>query len=1032
MIDLTMVTGAIVAMGVEATWEKAKRLESVIKLLQRFNLDPTNPPTDFDGVYIYTLVEYGVGRPEPILNFFRYKFVKEAFEQAFYKNDPSILDKEAEGIIQWNEETGKLGRIDYDPRREFAAFSAVFHELVDRTRTPAEVKRDQKLDNIREDIHQTSAEIVKRLDALVDLSEVRNERDRLVQKSPLNSLAQQMRDWFKTLNYSFESYDVQVDTYFEWIINIPARRGYDRILVRGFDGEVEVSDVVAVYESVAKQKTKEGWLVAVRRISQAARGIVKKQEYCNLFCYTFDELLDEYADFSGYLNWLEDEVSRRGIDKMYVPLACTKEDIDPVTKIKIGEGRYDEQNGWIDGYIDRWLDDPSKEHISILGEFGTGKTWFLLHYAWVSLQRYRDAKARGIQRPRLPLVIPLRDYAKAVSVESLFSEFFFRKHEIPLPGYSAFEQLNRMGKLLLMFDGFDEMADRVDRQKMINNFWELARVVVPNAKVILTCRTEHFPEAKEGRALLNAELQASTANLIGEPPKFEVLELCQLTNTQVRQLLSFRTNPNVIEKVMRDHNLLEIVRRPVMIELILDALPAIESGKPIDLSRVYLYAIRRKMERDIKDERTFTSLADKLYFLSELSFEMLSTDQMSLNYRLFPDQLRRLFGPAVQTQKDLDHWHYDMLGQTLLIRDADGDYTPAHRSLLEFFVAYKFVAELGVLSADFTELACRQSYVDGSKVPSTYTWSSYFRRIMNEDGDVDMISPLSEFMSEKIDQLGQTVGKVPLTRAILDFMNNMLIPEDKVLRERLLSIIVETRGRTEEEVAFLGGNVASLLISKNNLAFRGDNLSKTNLRHAILDYADLTGCNLTGADLHRVSFRNTKMVDTLLQGSKMNEVEIKPMEGWITSSSTSMGTNSYKVAFYYLHISQLRELPKRDIELKKDEIMVAAVNEDNILWTYKIHSQYIFECKFDEKEKTLNLLTIEGEIIVLDLETGQRIVPSETVRVQLWNQADLTKVTGLSERNAYFLKISGASHVPASSYDPKKDSEFNPEKKRGQ
>jgi hypothetical protein len=43
----------------------------------------------------------------------------------------------------------------------------------------------------------------------------------------------------------------------------------------------------------------------------------------------------------------------------------------------------------------------------------------------------------------------LRDYAKAVSVESLFSEFFFRKHEIPLPGYSAFEQLNRMGKLLL-------------------------------------------------------------------------------------------------------------------------------------------------------------------------------------------------------------------------------------------------------------------------------------------------------------------------------------------------------------------------------------------------------------------------------------------------------------------------------------------------------------------------------------------------------------------------------------------------------
>jgi WD40 repeat protein len=29
---------------------------------------------------------------------------------------------------------------------------------------------------------------------------------------------------------------------------------------------------------------------------------------------------------------------------------------------------------------------------------------------------------------------------------------------------------------------------------LINNFWELAKVVVPGAKVILTCRTEHFPE----------------------------------------------------------------------------------------------------------------------------------------------------------------------------------------------------------------------------------------------------------------------------------------------------------------------------------------------------------------------------------------------------------------------------------------------------------------------------------------------------------------------------------------------------------
>lgn len=854
MIDVSMVTSAIVAMGVEATWEKAKRRESVIKLMKRFKLDPINPPTDFDGIYTYTLIEYGIDRPEPVLNFFRYKFVKEAFKQAFYHNDPSLLDREAEGIIEWNKETGELGRIDYDPRREFAAFSTVFHAIIDSTRTPAEVKRDRKTDNILDDIHDASAEIKKRLDVLTDLSQVRDERDRIVQNTPLNVLAQQMRAWFRTLNYSFENHDVKGNGYFEWIINIPARRGYDRVLVHGIEGEGKVSDVEILRKALATHHTKEGWLVAVRRISQAARDLVNEPENQGLYCYTFDELLDVSADFNGYLDWLESEIKKQGIDRMYVPLACTKEELDPDTKQKIGESHYDKSNGWIDGYIDRWLDDTSKEHISILGEFGTGKTWFVLHYAWISLRRYRDAKARGVERPRLPLVVPLRDYAKAVSVESLFSEFFFRKYEIPLPGYSAFEQLNRMGKLLLMFDGFDEMADKVDRQKMINNFWELARVVVPSAKVILTCRTEHFPDAKEGRALLNAELSASVANLTGEPPQFEVLNLNHLDDDQIRQVLSFHASPATIVKIMDNEQLLDLARRPVMTELILAALPEIDSGKPVDMSRIYLYAIRHKMEKDIKNERTFTSFADKLYFLSELSWEMLTTDQMSLNYRLFPDRLRRLFGSVVQEQKDLDHWHFDMMGQSLLIRNDDGDYTPSHRSLLEFFVAYKFAAELGVLAQDFIEPAQKQSYLDENAEPQDYTWSSYFQRTRDKNGFIELIRPLKGFVREGMDMLVTTIGEQVITQATLKLMQNMLMEPKEQTVTRLLTVIKETCNKSTEEVKYVGGNVASILKSFDWSALQGQDLTGVNINHANLTGADLSLAKLNGANLSYVSF----------------------------------------------------------------------------------------------------------------------------------------------------------------------------------
>ena len=573
-------------------------------------------------------------------------------------------------------------------------------------------------------------ELVKMQREIARLQAASNEP--LPRGTAADQLAGDLRGWFAALGYGIERDILRSDDRFEWLINIPERRGFTRVLVQGVEGEVDLRHFNAVQASLQREKANEAWLVSIRRVSEAVRTAIANQHRREVFAYTLDELLDERASFDRYFDWLEAEVRRRGIDTAYVQLGAVRDEHDPETGKYLGRARYGRENGWLEGYIDRWLTDPSKEHISILGEFGTGKTSFALHYAWTTLQQYREAKKRGLARPRVPLVIPLRDYAKAVTVESLFSEFFFRKYEM-LPGYSAFEQLNRMGKLLLIFDGFDEMAAKVDRQEMINNFWRLARVVVPGSKAILTCRTEHFPEAKEGRALLGAQLKASTANLTGEPPQFEVMELERLDDQQIRELLGFHTTPEVIDTIVQRPQLLDLARRPVMAGYILEALPEIQAGKPIDLARVYLYAVTRKMERDIESGRTFTSLADKLYFLCEVAWEMLSTDTMSLNYRQFPDRLANLFGEAVKERKDLDHWHYDMMGQSLLVRNADGDYTPAHRSLIEFLVAYKFTAELGLLTSDFLYPARNQSNVDHSLEPQPFKWSTYFRRAMKTD-----------------------------------------------------------------------------------------------------------------------------------------------------------------------------------------------------------------------------------------------------------------------------------------------------------
>ncbi|MBU7587472.1 MAG: NACHT domain-containing protein [Nostoc sp. TH1S01] len=886
LINLDLVISAITSVANPLIKEKILRSETVIKLLQQFNLDPEHPPADFSGVYAYALVEYGVGKPKAFLELFRHETIKLAFRKALDHNNPSIVLSEVDAFLNTYSLGDEIRSLGLDVRREVAAFATVFIEVAKRTRTPADVLLNQRIGSL----HQRIATITEQLDRLPTLEGIRTEIARLAADSQpalpaaatenkfrAIALAQQMRGWFETLGYRFEKYEIWDDSFFEWIINVPTRRNrYDRILIRGIEGEVGLKDVAILRSSVEQQRTDEGWLVTTRRISRAARDEVEKDENRRLGCYTFDELIDQDADFSDYLDWLEAEIIQRKIDTKYVPLACTKEEIDFDTKQRIGVSRYDERDGWIDGYIDMWLDDPAKEHISLLGEFGTGKTWFAFHYAWVALQKYKDAQIRGVERPRLPLVITLRDFAKAINVENVLAGFFFTQHNIRLNS-EVFEQLNRMGKLLLIFDGFDEMAAKVDRQQMINNFWELAKVVVPGSKVILTCRTEHFPEAKEGRALLNAELQASTKNLTGETPQFEVVELEKFNDEQLRVCLSYQAQATTVEQVMGNPQLLDLARRPVMTELILEALPDIEAGKPVDMSRVYLYAVRRKMERDIKSDRTFTSLADKLYFLCELSWEMFSTDQMSLNYRLFPDRIRRLFGSAVQEEKDLDHWHYDMMAQTMLVRNADGDYTPAHRSLLEFFVAYKFAAELGALAEDFTELAQAQSGLDNSAAAIDYTWSGYFSRQLNH-----IIAPLKAFTTESFEKLKETFGKTPLTKAVMDLLVPILSDNEPLIR-----MIEATRNKSEEEVGYVGGNAATLAVKVDKTALEGRDFS-----HVVIK----------GADFTNASLRRVNLVEAKLLNSNLSKVGSSVLSVAVSTNGEVLATGdkSGEVCFWRL------------------------------------------------------------------------------------------------------------------------------------
>jgi uncharacterized protein YjbI with pentapeptide repeats len=483
------------------------------------------------------------------------------------------------------------------------------------------------------------------------------------------------------------------------------------------------------------------------------------------------------------------------------------------------------------------------------------------------------------------------------------------------------------------------------------------------------------------------------------------LELEKLTDEQIHQVLSRRAPAKVVERIVRSPQLLDLARRPVMLELLLEALPDIEAGKPVDLSRVYLYAIRRKMERDIKDARTFTSMADKLYFMCEISWEMLATDQMSINYRQFPDRVRELFGPIVQQDRDLDHWRYDMMGQTLLTRSADGDYAPAHRSLAEFFVAYKLAAELGVLSPDFTELAKARSEVEGPPVPQT--WSAYFHRHMDPQGRVKSAPRLDVFVPQELRELTQTVGRQPMNDGVRKLMGNMLSLDAS---DRLLSIALTARSKTIEEVGYVAANALTVLTRFQPAALAGKNLSQLPLATAFLRGADLSNCNLEGSNLRKASLVGTRLSSASLKHCDLTAASFMD-PGWTTGLTVD---TVFSIGIYYKEF--LTSTPPFEIE--DNEIVVALLERNRVQSTVRIKSAAIIAEDMSLISKLiLHIVTVEGACLAIDFNTGTATAV-ESSPILLFLDADFKNAKGISDEIAYFIKLLGGRSVSYSKDAP--------------
>lgn len=400
---------------------------------------------------------------------------------------------------------------------------------------------------------------------------------------------------------------------------------------------------------------------------------------------TISELERKVIDFRGYVHSLigslEDEPSLRYfvepsilLDQVLVP--------EPAL-----------------AYFEQWLADPESNQLTLLGDYGTGKTTLLRHFALQVARRYEAALMQGDPRGRVPLFVDLRDYTQAISFRQVILDLLDR-HSIRAAKFAAFEYVSREGQLLLIIDGFDEMATRGNYQVTLRNFRELNQQAFGRAKIILSCRTHYFTDAAEVHRLLSggrtATMTPDVTTLyreIATRRNFSILHLQEFDPGQVSSYVERRCGEHagrVGEFIRNTYNLDELSRRPVLLDMIVSSADVL-ANTPREINAGTLYDAYTNIWLTKSDWSDFLDIDAKTELLENFAARTWNESDYQIHYDSIPKLItswKPSFSDVERAAADRD-----LRTASFLVRDAAGNYRFSHSSFREFFYARYLVAQ---------------------------------------------------------------------------------------------------------------------------------------------------------------------------------------------------------------------------------------------------------------------------------------------------------------------------------------------------
>uniref|UniRef100_UPI00366DCA97 WD40 domain-containing protein n=1 Tax=Plantactinospora solaniradicis TaxID=1723736 RepID=UPI00366DCA97 len=467
---------------------------------------------------------------------------------------------------------------------------------------------------------------------------------------------------------------------------------------------------------------------------------------------------------------------------------------------------------------------PDGRFALVLGDFGRGKT-----FALRELARRLPTAAPDL----IPILVELRALDKAHSVDGLVAAHL-ANHGEQVIDLKAFRFMLRQGRIVLLFDGFDELVARVTYDRAADHLEALLQAADGNAKVVVSSRTQHFKT--------NSQVLTALGERVGLLPHRRVLNIEDFTPGQIRTYLRHRYGGDEqaaqerMDLLRGVQDLLGLSRNPRMLGFIAnldDRRLAAVAGTSATFSAAALYREILQSWLDFEERRTqgvpgapvSLGRAELLVAVTRLALRLWESGESYLRLAEIAEVAETLTDLAEFRLSRQQATHAVGAG-SLLVRTDEGLFGFIHASVVEWLVA--------------NDLAER---LNRGESPQALT-----RRPLSQL-TVDFLSDLANAA-----RCEQWAGRI-------------LGDETANETARANALRLSARLRLPSRADLRGASLRGEDLSHRELA--GADLSEADLSDARLVATNLRGANLRGARLVGARLDQTNLVDADLRGADL-------------------------------------------------------------------------------------------------------------------------------------------------------------------